>query len=167
MVRIPSYNSPIGSYRYAFLSIAMSPQLRGLGSNPTAAIWFSLYKTKGAFLHGFKIVYYWQYIPFKSITFCKTVGGHTDSNHGPIRLDPIALHLSHMALLEWPGFDPGLVQPRQRVLTNTQRRGITQKVCFTIPVENITRISGFQPGGLGSTPGVGIYFSDLLDNCQH
>ena len=78
------------------LSCSLQCLLRGLGSNPTAAIEFSLYRTKGAFLHRFtdNIA-----IPFKSIIFCKTVGGQTDSNHGPFRQLPIALHLSYMALL--------------------------------------------------------------------
>ena len=32
----------------------------------------------------------------KSITFCKNVRGHTDLNHGPIGLQPIALPLSYI-----------------------------------------------------------------------
>ena len=35
---------------------------------------------------------------FKSITFCKNVRGHTDLNHGPIGLQPIALPLSYIPL---------------------------------------------------------------------
>ena len=85
------------------LSCSLQCLLRGLGSNPTAAIEFSLYKTKGAFLRRFKIGHLYITdniaIPFKSIIFCKTVGGQTDSNHGLFRQLPIALHLSYMALL--------------------------------------------------------------------
>ena len=103
-------------------------------------------------------------ITFKSITFCKTVGGHT------------GLHLSYMALLamtrirSWVSAATTQGPNQYTIHTNrslpTYNDGGVEGLLYD-PSRKITWISGFHSGGPGSTLGVGIYFSDLLDNCQH
>ena len=49
----------------------------------------------------------------------------------------------------------------------THRRSPVRSRAKTFVPRGLTaRISGFHPGGPGSTPGVGIHFAIMLDTCQ-